>query len=87
LSKLAERVGVAAPDLTRYLNRILGKNFNQLLTDYRLEESMRLLSDPAYDHYTIEAIMYESGFRSKSVFNTAFKEQEGVTPSVFRKGG
>jgi len=29
--------------------------------------------------------MYDSGFNSKSVFNTAFKNNTGLTPSNYRR--
>ena len=34
---------------------------------------------------TILEVMYESGFNSKSVFNTAFKQKTGMTPLEFRR--
>ncbi|GAH31414.1 unnamed protein product, partial [marine sediment metagenome] len=37
------------------------------------------------DKKTILEILYETGFNSKSVFNTAFKKHAGTTPTQFRK--
>ncbi|WP_312667027.1 helix-turn-helix domain-containing protein [Escherichia coli] len=44
----------------------------------------KLLAMPE-DKRTILDIMYSSGFNSKSVFNTAFKKQTGLTPSEYRR--
>lgn len=84
-ASLSEILGITASDLTTYLNRILNKNFNQYIIDYRVDESRRLLKDARSSHMTIEQIMHESGFNSKSVFNTAFKRKTGLTPTQFRK--
>lgn len=85
LAKLAEKIGVAAPDLTIFLNTFLNKNFNQFINAYRIEESKQLLVSPAAQKMTIEQIMYDVGFSTKSVFYTAFKQTTGVTPNAFRK--
>jgi len=34
---------------------------------------------------TIQEIMYQSGFNSKSSFNKEFKKLNGTTPSEYRK--
>ena len=34
---------------------------------------------------TIMAVAYDSGFNSKTVFNTFFKKIEGITPNAFLK--
>ncbi len=34
---------------------------------------------------TVLEIIYEVGFNSKSVFNTTFKKQTGLTPSEYRR--
>jgi len=34
---------------------------------------------------TVLEILYETGFNSKSVFNTAFKKHTGMTPTQFKK--
>ena len=85
LAKLADQIGVAAPDVTIYLNTFLNKNFNQYINAYRIEESKQLLVSPRAQKLTIEQIMYDVGFSSKSVFYTAFKQSTGATPSVFRR--
>ncbi|WP_339699616.1 helix-turn-helix domain-containing protein [uncultured Roseivirga sp.] len=83
--KMAKQINVPVNDLTLYLNRILNKNFNQFIADYRIEECKILLTDPSSQGLNIEQIMLSVGFNSKSVFNTAFKNSTGKTPSEFRK--
>jgi AraC-like DNA-binding protein len=34
---------------------------------------------------TIEGMAFESGFNSKTVFNTCFKKETGLTPSQYLK--
>jgi AraC-like DNA-binding protein len=63
----------------------MGKNFYNLVNDYRVEEVKRRLEDPQYKHLTILAIAYDSGFNAKSSFNTIFKEKTGSTPSEYLK--
>lgn len=85
LTKLADKIHVSSSDLTIYLNKVLNKNFNQFVTDYRIEESKQLLHANYKNKLNVEQVMYASGFNSKSVFNTAFKNKTGMTPSQFKK--
>lgn len=85
LQQLAEEFGVTYNHLSQIINENSRKNFYSFINMYRLHESMRLLKDEKNAKYTILAVAYESGFRSKSVFNTLFKKEKGVTPSEFRK--
>jgi len=41
-------------------------------------------ASPKSSHLTILAIALESGFNTKSSFNTFFKKYTGVTPSQYR---
>lgn len=82
---LANHINISAGDLTIYLNRVLNKNFNQSINDYRIEESKRLLKHPDASKMSIEQVMYACGFNSKSVFNTAFKQRTGVTPNQYKR--
>ena len=73
---------------TSYLSGLINQdykcNFNQFVNKYRIEKACEYLSDGYKDIYTIESIGESVGFKSKSVFNQAFKEVTGITPSTFR---
>ena len=71
--------------VTQVLNENLGKNFYTFINEYRIEDAKKRLEDPKNDNLTVLAIGYDSGFNSKSSFNTLFKKYVGVTPSAFRK--
>ena len=60
-------------------------NFVSFVNSYRIAEAKKLLLDPNKYNLTIEAIGNESGFKSKSAFNGAFKKITGMTPSAFVK--
>nr|WP_295922906.1 helix-turn-helix domain-containing protein [uncultured Dyadobacter sp.] len=71
---------------TSYLiNSSFGENFYTFINRYRLEECKRMLSHRSFDHMSILSIAYESGFNSKTAFNTAFKKNTGCSPSEFRE--
>ncbi len=69
--------------ITEVINTQLGKNFYLLINEYRVEEFKRRIGSPEYKNLTILAAAYDSGFNSKSAFNTIFKELSGVTPSQY----
>ena len=75
---------------TRYvsyvINEKLGKNFSTLLSEYRIREACRRLSDPAqFGNITIEGVGLSLGFRSRSNFAAHFKKQTGLSPNEFLK--
>jgi len=85
LGKLAERVGIHQNYLSRIINEHREQSFNDFVNQYRIEEACRRLLSPADKDLTILQIAYETGFYSKSVFNSAFKKFTGQTPSEFRR--
>jgi AraC-like DNA-binding protein len=85
LDDLAEKASIPPQYLSQVLNTCLNKNFFDFINSYRIKESKNLLSGQASNNKTILEILYESGFNSKSVFNTAFKKHTGMTPSQFRR--
>ena len=85
LRTLAEQIDLSSNQLSWLLNESIGKNFNSFVNQYRMEEFKRIAKDPKNEHITIEGLAYDCGFNSKTVFNTYFKKQTGLTPSKFRK--
>lgn len=85
LSKLAEFIGTTPHHLSYLLNEGFNKNFFQYVNHYRVEEAKKLLLNEEYKHISIIGIAYDSGFNSKTAFNTVFKKETGMTPSLFKK--
>jgi AraC-like DNA-binding protein len=85
VSKLAERLSIPPPHLSQTINERLNQSFIDFINTYRVEEVKRKLVDPLKRHYSVLAIAEESGFNSKSSFNSVFKKHARMTPSEFRK--
>ena len=85
LNELAEKAEIPPRSLSYIINNSLNQTFFDFINRYRVSEAQRLLSDSASNIKTILDILYEVGFNSKSVFNTAFKKHTYMTPSNYRK--
>jgi AraC-like DNA-binding protein len=85
VSKLAEKLSIPPPHLSQTINERLNQSFIDFVNTYRVEEVKRKLVDPLKRHYSVLAIAEESGFNSKSSFNSVFKKHVRMTPSEFRK--
>ncbi len=83
LTSLSLQLNVNPNHLSQVLNEGFKLNFYNFINSYRVEESKRLLIDPAFAHYSIIAIAGEAGFNSKSTFNKVFREITGVSPSEY----
>ena len=85
LKELAAKLVIPAHHLSQVLNTIMEQNFFDFINTYRITESIRILSEDTTQSKTVLEVLYQSGFNSKSVFNSAFKKQTGMTPSQFRR--
>jgi AraC-like DNA-binding protein len=86
LRGLADQVQIHPNQLSWLLNQQLKRNFNEFVNHYRVEHFKKIAIDPANAHISLIGLAYESGFNSKTVFNTSFKKETGMTPSRFLKG-
>ncbi len=88
LSDLAEICAVTVNQLSQYLNANLGKNFYDYINSYRLSCFLELTKKKEFRHLTILGLAYESGFNSKTTFNTFFNRELKSSPSfLLRKIG
>ena len=85
LRMLANQLEIHPNKLSWLLNEEIGKNFNEFINHYRIEYFKTLALDPANSHISLLGLAYESGFNSKTVFNTYFKKEVGKTPKEFLK--
>lgn len=83
LNELAKAVQINTNQLSSVINNGFGKNFNDFINEYRVEEVKRALQDPDNAHLSILGIALDSGFNSKATFNRVFKKITGTSPSQF----
>lgn len=82
LNQLSSAINVSENHISETLSQHLGVNFFSFINQYRVEEAKKLLTNTSQ---SIIDISLESGFNSRSTFNSAFKKAEGVTPTAYRK--
>lgn len=86
LERLAELIGSKYKLVSQVINEKLECNFNSFVNGYRIREACRRISDiKSYGHLTLDAISKGVGFRARSSFVGAFKQQTGMTPSQYQK--
>jgi len=86
ISSLAKVLSTQEYILRNLINQELGyRNFNDFLNKYRIEEiSQKIKSDPE-SNTPFLTLALESGFRSLSSFNKAFKQTHELTPTEYKK--
>lgn len=82
LSELSYKVALTPRELSELLNGSIGVHFFDFINGYRVEHAKKLLLESP--NRSIIQILHDSGFNSKSSFNTAFKKHTGTTPSAYR---
>ncbi len=82
---LSQKTEIPKHYISQILNEKMDKNFYTFINEYRTEYAMKIIKLPEYQDWSIVEIAQESGFNSKTVFNTFFKKYTGMTPSEFKK--
>jgi AraC-like DNA-binding protein len=85
INDLSVQTEISRHHITQVLNEKYKRNFFTFINEYRVKEVMERFSDPRFNNYTILAIALDSGFNSKTTFNSFFKSQTGLTPSEYRE--
>lgn len=84
IGDLSVALGMSTRNTSALISTFYRGNFYDFINFYRIEEAKSLLERPE-ENTTIQTILFDSGFNSKSVFNSTFKKQVGMTPSAYRK--
>jgi AraC-like DNA-binding protein len=83
ISDLADQIEIPSYQLSQIINGQLGKNFFEFVNSYRVEEVKRRILDNQDKKFTLLALAFDSGFNSKSSFNSIFKKHTGLTPKEY----
>lgn len=85
LSDLAAALHTHPNYLSQVINTCEEKNFYDLVNLKRIEEFLKLSTEPASQQFTLLANAFACGFNSKASFNRNFKKYTGATPSEYLK--
>jgi len=81
ISDLSHELDIPSYLLSAFINQEYGKNFNELLNEYRVGHlRTMLISSPELRQFTLEALGKMAGFNSRSTFIAAVKKVSGKTP-------
>jgi AraC-like DNA-binding protein len=84
-NELAMQLGVSVNHLSQVLNEIQKQNFFDFVNSYRIKEVIQKMNDSPKSNLTLLAFALDSGFNSKTSFNTVFKKVMHQTPSAYYK--
>jgi AraC-like DNA-binding protein len=81
LAGLAQLLEISPNQLSQIINQEAQVNFHDFVNNYRVEEFTQKAG--LNKNFSLLALALDSGFNSKSSFNTIFKKQKGLTPSQY----
>ncbi len=80
LSTLSDQMKTNTSLLSKVINDGTGRNFNDFINFYRVEEVISKLKAGEQKSQTLLGIAYDAGFNSKATFNRSFKKITGTSP-------
>ncbi len=83
MGDLSKELSIPSHQLSAFINQEYGKNFNELINNYRVDYLEHLVSqNPEYLNFTLEALGQLAGFKSRASFYSAVKKKSGLTPAA-----
>lgn len=82
LGDLSNMSGIPSRYLSQIINQYKNKSFFDYINGLRVNYACNLLIND--NKKTVLEILYESGFNSKTSFNTSFKKHTGLNPSEYK---
>jgi len=84
LKDLSAELDIHSKLLSQVINEGYACNFFDFVNEYRIETAKLIFKNQTDRKLTIQEVMYDSGFNSKSSFNTAFKKITNLTPTQYK---
>ena len=86
IKTLSDEMGIPSYQLSAFINQEYGKNFNELLNDYRVDYLAKLATTTSdFYRYTLDALSKNAGFKTRTTFINAIKKRTNQTPSDYFK--
>ena len=82
LKRMAEYFSMSDSNISRFFKQEAGKNFSDIIVQYRINEAKMLLSN---SDLHIREIVTRVGYFDVSSFCRKFKRVVGMTPGEYRK--
>ncbi|ULQ54218.1 helix-turn-helix domain-containing protein [Flavihumibacter fluvii] len=84
IGELSQELNIPSYQLSAFINQEYGKNFNELINQFRVNYLVDLVkTSPDYHQFTLEALGKEAGFNTRAAFISAVKKNTGKTPSDY----
>jgi AraC-like DNA-binding protein len=84
LIELSKMLDMSSNNMSQLINQYENVNFYDFINKYRVEEFIERVK--SNNKFSFLAIAFDSGFNSKSSFNSVFKKIKSVTPSQYLAG-
>lgn len=84
ISDLSKELDIPSKIISQVINEGYDCNFFDFVNKYRIDAAKSIFKSQADKKLTIQEVMYDAGFNSKSSFNTAFKKFTNQTPTQFK---
>jgi AraC-like DNA-binding protein len=84
IAELSKELDIPSYILSAFINQEYGKNFNELINEYRVDYFLNLVKQPNLNsQYKLETLGNQAGFNTRASFIRAVKKKTGLTPSDF----
>jgi AraC-like DNA-binding protein len=80
IHEISKSLDIPQARVTYFFNKVLKVPFPRLRNQLRIEHAIELMAQNAHLSLSIEGIAMQSGFKNKSTFYIAFKDEKGMTP-------
>lgn len=85
INTIALTVNESKNNCSKALNEVIGKNFNEVINEYRLAHFLKIAIKAENLTFTLVALAEESGFNNKVTFYQTFKKKYGTSPKKYLK--
>lgn len=85
LQLFSETVDIPKHYISEILSSHLDTNFQDFINEYRVEEFIKLYSNPDNNHFSVMGIATSAGFKNKATFNANFKKFKGISPTEYKQ--